>query len=185
MFTSAGIIEMILGCLGLKREDISTYRDYSLPDGGYLRLRLSDHGVNLSTWYKKNLTARLNDQTVPKLNESTNIAITFSPGKNECEERGIELPQKIINKTKVKTPKGNNVKPQFSVGHISYASWRLTGNEVGLIISALFRFIEEGIYYDPIGLKSGKVLAWEDISNMLPKKLTRSIDTMKLRENRD
>ncbi len=179
MFRSLVIIERALQSLCLKFENISSYQDYALPNGGLLRLRLSDHGINLSTWHRKNKEARTIDPKVPKLDKSTNIAITFQPTKEECEERGIVFPQKVINKTQVKTDNGNNVKPQFSVGHISYASWLLSEDEIDLIIVAITVFVNSGIYCDPVGLDSGKVLAWEDTSNVLPKKITTNTSTIK------
>ena len=77
---------------------------------------LSDHGVNLSTWFNNNKKQREDDPSLPKLNKNTNIAITFAPYEEECAEKGIVFPQKSINKTMVKTDAGNNVKAQFSVG---------------------------------------------------------------------
>ena len=120
---------------------------------------------------------------MPKLNKSTNIAISFAPNEEECAERGIDFPQKAINKTKVKTDAGNNVKPQFSVGQIQYASWLLTDTDAELIATAIKAFTESGTYTDPLGVSSGKIIAWNNTSNMPPKKLTKSTDTIKLRES--
>ncbi len=174
---------MVLNCLGLKREDISTYQDYVLPNGLYLRLRISNHGVNLSTWFNKNKEQRDEDPLLPKLNKSTNIAISFAPNEEECAEKGIDFPQKAINKTRVKTDAGNNVKPQFSVGHIQYASWLLTDTDTELIATAIKAFTENGVYTDPFGLSSGKIIAWNDTSNLPPQKLTKSTNTIKLKES--
>ena len=174
---------MVLNYLGLKREDISTYQDYVLPNGLYLRLRISNHGVNLSTWFNKNKEQRDEDPLLPKLNKSTNIAISFAPNEEECAEKGIDFPQKAINKTRVKTDAGNNVKPQFSVGHIQYASWLLTDTDTELIATAIKAFTENGVYTDPFGLSSGKIIAWNDTSNLPPQKLTKSTNTIKLKES--
>ena len=182
-YSSAELISKVLNYLGLEREEISTYQNYILPNGSYLRLRISNHGVNLSTWFKKNKEQRKVDPSLPKLNKSTNIAITFSPNKEECVEKGIDFPQKAINKTNVKTDAGNNVKPQFSVGHIQYASWLLTDNDIELIAAAITVFTESGIYTDPLGLSSGKIVAWNDTSNLPPQKLSKRTNTIKLKES--
>lgn len=171
-YTSSEIICEVLKALGICREDISTYKDYVLPDGKHIRLRISDHGINLSTWYNKNKEQRAGNPSLPKLNASTNIAITFAPTEAECKEKGIEFPQKAINKTRVKTGAGNNVKPQFSVGHIQYASWLLSDSNIQQIAAAIVKFTNSGLYTDPIGLSNGKVIAWQNTSNLPPKKLT-------------
>lgn len=173
----------MLKALGIRREDISPYQDYTLENGTYLRLRISDHGVNLSTWHNKNKEQREENPTLPKLNKSTNIAITFAPTEEECKTKRIEFPQKAINKTVVKTNAGNNVKPQFSVGHIQYASWLLDDSDIQQIATAIVEFTNSGVYTDPIGLSSGKVVAWQNTSNLPPKKLTRSAATIKLKES--
>lgn len=179
MFKSSEIIYRILESLGLKLENDSNYQDFTLSNGDLLRLRISDHGINLSTWHRKNKEARENDPKVPKLDKSINIAITVQPAKEECEEKGVKFPQKVINKTQVKTYKGNNVKPQFSVGHISYSSWLLSKEEIDLIIVAISNFVKSGIYCEPIGLGSGKVLVWDDTSNIPPRKITTNKDIIK------
>jgi hypothetical protein len=181
-FSSSEIIDLILSILGIKRESVSIYKDYPLSNGAYLRLRISDHGVNLSTWFKRNKEQRAEKPLLPKLNRSTNIAITFAPTEDECKSKGINFPQKAINKTGVKTDAGNNVKPQFSVGHIQYASWLINTFDIEQISVAIVSFTNNGVYVDPLGLASGKVLAWQDTSNLPPQKLTKSTDTIKLRE---
>ena len=170
--SSVEIIDSILRALGISREDISTYCDYLLPNGTYLRLRISDHGVNLSTWFKENKKQREIDSSLPKLNGSTNVALTFAPNKDECLKKRITFPQKAINKTSVKTETGRNVKPQFSVGHIQYASWLIDNEDVEKISSAVLAFAQSGVYVDPLGPSSGKILAWQDTSNLPPKRLT-------------
>ena len=182
MFRSSEIIDMVLKSLGVEMRNVSNYQDYTLPNGDLLRLRISDHGINLSTWHRKNKEAREINPKVPKLDKSTNIAVTFQPTKKECKEKGVAFPQKIINKTQVKTDNGNNVRPQFSVGHICYASWLLSENEINLIIVAITNFVVYGIYYDPIGLDSKKVLAWDDTSNVPPRKITTNTDIMKFKD---
>lgn len=171
-YKSSEIIDEVLKALGISREDISTYKDYVLPNGKYIRLRISDHGINLSTWFNKNKEQRAGNPSLPKLNASTNIAITFAPTGEECKEKGIKFPQKAINKTRVKTGAGNNVKPQFSVGHIQYASWLLCDMDIQQIATAILDCTNTGVYTDPIGLSSGKVIAWQNTSNLPPKQLT-------------
>jgi hypothetical protein len=165
------MIDIVLEALGLKRENLSTYQDFPLSDDVFLRLRVSDHGVNLSTWYRKNQEQREENPSLPKLHLSTNVAITFAPNKEECAAKGISFPQKAINKTGVKTAAGNNVKPQFSVGHIQYASWLIDDGDIEQIAAAVVAFTQKGFYADPLGLASGKVLAWKDTSNLPPQKL--------------
>lgn len=177
---SSEIINIILQVLGIKREDISTYRDYTLPNGAILRLRISDHGVNLSTWFRKNIEQREKNPSLSKLYKSANIALTFAPNKEECIKKGIAFPQKAINKTRVKSETGKNVKPQFSVGHIQYASWRIDNSDVEKISKAVKDFTESGIYTEPLGLMSDKVLAWQDTSNLPPRRILQSTNTIKL-----
>lgn len=181
-YTSSEIIDEVLRAIGVNRKEISTYQDYVLPDGKYLRLRISDHGVNLSTWYNKNKEQREENSMLPKLNSSTNIAITFALTEKECKARGIKFPQKAINKTVVKTNSGNNVKPQFSVGHIQYASWLLDISSIQQIAAAILEFTKSGVFTDPLGSESGKTIVWEDTSNLPPKKLSKSTKTIKLKE---
>lgn len=82
---------MVLKSLGVEMRNVSNYQDYTLPNGDLLRLRISDHGINLSTWHRKNKEAREIDPKVPKLDKSTNIAVTFRPTKKECKEKGVGL----------------------------------------------------------------------------------------------
>lgn len=117
IYSSTELINKVLNSLGLKREEISTYQDYVLQNGSYQRLRISDHEVNLSTWFNKNKEQRAENPSLPKLNKSTNIAISFAPNKEECVERGVDFPQKAINKTKVKTDAGNNVRERYTCLH--------------------------------------------------------------------
>ena len=182
-YTSSRIIDMILEVLGINRKDISTYQDYPVSDGIYIRLRVSDHGVNLSTWFRKNKEQRTDNPSLPKLNKTTNVAITFALTEKECKAKGVAFPQKAINKTAVKTDAGNNVKPQFSVGHIQYASWLINKTDIEQLSSAIIQFTRTGIYVDPLGISSGKVIAWQDTSNMPPLKLKSNTDTIKLKES--
>ncbi|MBP5397797.1 MAG: hypothetical protein J6Y32_04095 [Bacteroidales bacterium] len=102
-FRSDEIISLVLLGIGVTREDISTYKDYSYSDGTYLRLRISDHGLFLQNWYKANKEKRESGEPVPKLNIGQNLAITFALNEDECKERNIPFPQKIKNVTRVKT----------------------------------------------------------------------------------
>ena len=51
IFRSTEAIDKVLSFIGLTREGLSAYKEYSYADGGYLRLRLSGHGLFLQNWY--------------------------------------------------------------------------------------------------------------------------------------
>lgn len=93
VLSSDYIIQRILTALNLQGIGPSTYQTSITPNGVVLRLRVSDHGVNLSTWYAKN-----KDVIVP-LKDSNNVAITILPNRQECEREKIPFPPKAINKT--------------------------------------------------------------------------------------
>lgn len=149
-FNSSELIERALKALGLERKNISTYVDFPINQKLYIRLRISDHGLILSTWVKKNMEDRKKNK--------------------ECNKKKLRFPIKIINKTMVKTKQGHNVKPQFIIEHYCYLSWLLTESETSSIIYAIKQLSQKGVYIEPLGLKSGKVLMWENISNLPPKK---------------
>ena len=182
IFSSKEVIEMALDKLELSRESNSTYKQYEYQNGEYLRLRVSDHGLYLQHWYDKNKEARMSGKNVPRMNIGLNIAITFSPNKDECDEMGQPFPMKIKNDTSAKTENGNNVKPQFVVRHICYNTWELTQEEVNSIIEALYNCVLNGTnYIEPLGMSSSKVSEWEDTSNLPPKR----IQGEKLKNSRD
>ena len=95
IYRSDEIIKDILDALNLTRETPSTYVTSMAQDGKFTRLRVSDHGVNMSSWYKSNV-----GEEVP-LTDSVNLALTFLPNKEECMEQNIPYPPKAINKTQV------------------------------------------------------------------------------------
>ena len=169
-FNSSELIELALKALGLERKNISTYVDFPINQKLYIRLRISDHGLILSTWVKKNMEDRKKNKDTLRLNQSKNIAISFSPSQEECDKKKLRFPIKIINKTMVKTKQGHNVKPQFIIEHYCYLSWLLTESETSSIIYVIKQLSQKGVYIEPLGLKSGKVLMWENISNLPPKK---------------
>ena len=74
------------------------------------------------------------------------------------------------------------MKPQFSVGHIQYASWLLDISSIQQIAAAILEFTKSGVFTDPLGSESGKTIVWEDTSNLPPKKLSKSTKTIKLKE---
>lgn len=164
------IITSVLSSIGVTKEDFSTYIDYSYPDGSYLRLRVSDHGLFLQNWYNANKEKREKGESVPKLNIGQNLAITFAPNEDECKEKKVPFPQKIKNVTVTKTVNGNNVKPQFTVRHICYYSWKLTEGDVNSISTALKTCVYSGkLYFEPIKNRT-KYIEWEDTSNLPPSK---------------
>ena len=67
IYSSADIIQTVLNALGIQRTNSSEYETYTV-DGKLLRVRVSDHGVNLSAWYRNN-----QNEDVP-LTDSDNIA---------------------------------------------------------------------------------------------------------------
>lgn len=179
IFRSTEAIDKVLSFIGLTREGLSAYKEYSYADGGYLRLRLSGHGLFLQNWYYANKENRVANPSFPKLNIGQNLAITFAPNEDECKEMNVEFPMKIKNVTKAKTEMGNNVKPQFSVRHIAYYSWKLSENEINPIGTSLKNCIENGsLYIEPLG-DANKYVEWIDTSNLAPKKITKESKTYK------
>lgn len=181
-FSSSEVIEMVLKSIGLTRENMSTYKQYLYPNGNCLRLRVSNHGIYLQHWFDKNRKARMEGQKIPKLDTGVNIALTFAPNQKECEDIYEPFPMKIRNVTTVKTQQGNNAKPQFTVIHFCYYSWKLSNEDISSISSTLSECIKEGIVYvDPLQGNLEKVVEWRDTSNLPPKKTTGTT----LHQNRD
>lgn len=71
VYKSSEIIQAVLDALGLQRTNSSEYVTYT-ADGKVLRVRVSDHGVNLSAWYRNN-----EGEVIP-LSNSDNIAFTLA-----------------------------------------------------------------------------------------------------------
>lgn len=186
VFSSSEVIDKVLNAIGLTRDALSTYQQYQYPNGDYLRLRVSNHGIFLQHWFDKNREARIDGQNVPKLDVGLNLAITFAPNEQECIAMGKPFPMKIKNVTAAKTQQGNNVKPQFKVRHICYYSWMLTQEDVDTISASLSNCVTNGEdYKEPLQGNPDKVVEWEDTSNLPPKKvegntLQQSKDTNKL-----
>lgn len=47
IFSSSEVIDKVLNAIGLTRDALSTYQQYQYPNGDYLRLRVSNHGIFL------------------------------------------------------------------------------------------------------------------------------------------
>ena len=186
VFSSSEVIDKVLNAIGLTRDALSTYQQYQYPNGDYLRLRVSNHGIFLQHWFDKNREARIDGQNVPKLDVGLKLAITFAPNEQECLAMGKPFPMKIKNVTAAKTQQGNNVKPQFKVRHICYYSWMLSQEDVDTISASLSNCVTNGEdYKEPLQGNPDKVVEWEDTSNLPPKKvegntLQQSKDTNKL-----
>lgn len=173
LLRSSEVIDMVLLALGLNRKTLSTYKDYPLENGGYIRLRISDHGIYLQNWFDYNKNKRSTSPFIPKINVGQNLAITFAPNSDECQERGLPFPIKIKNVTSAKTEAGNNVKPQFSVRHICYYTWRLSYKDIQMISAALIQCIADGTKYAQPLQSRNKYVEWLDTSNLPPKKITK------------
>lgn len=171
ILSSQNVIDKLLSCIGISRERTSTYTNYSFAGGELLRLRVSDHGLFLQYWYDKNREARMSGDNIPRLNVGQNLAITFSLTETECAERNIPYPQKIANKTAVKTEQGNNAKPQFTVRHICYFTDKLEEADINSIINALKKTIGDGSLYEEPIHDNQKVVEWNDTSNCQPQKI--------------
>lgn len=167
IFSSNEIINEILNHLNVIKTGNSTYLTHQTITGKYIRLRISDHGVNMSSWYRNN-----NGEDIP-LNESVNISLTFLPNREECLGKGLTFPQKAINKTNVF--KGRNSKQiidyNFTIIHYVYASWKINYQYLELIIESILIFIETGRYVDNLSETSAKPAVFEDVSNKEYKKL--------------
>ena len=170
MFLSSDyIIKSVLAALDIHSTGPTTYQTSISPDGILLRIRISNHGVNLSTWYAKNI-----NEIVP-LRDSNNVAITFLPNREECKSAKIPYPPKAINKTTVYTSRDSKTaidkSEDFSVEHYCYESWRMDDNAVNLVIGAIRGYIISGNYEDPLKNLSNKATHFSDTSNQPPKKV--------------
>ena len=150
IFRSDEAIDIVLSTLGLTRESLSTYKEYALENGIYIRLRVSDHGIFLQNWFEANKEKRALSPTVPKLN---------------C------FPAKIKNVTKAKTANGNNVKPQFSIRHICYYTWLLCLDDINIISSSLLNCVTNGSCFDEPLKDNNKYVEWKDTSNLPPSRI--------------
>ena len=171
IFRSDEAIDIVLSALGLTRESLSTYKEYALENGIYIRLRVSDHGIFLQNWFEANKEKRALSPTVPKLNCGQNLAITFSPNAEECMAKNIPFPAKIKNVTKAKTANGNNVKPQFSIRHICYYTWLLCLDDINKISSSLLNCVTNGSCFDEPLKDNNKYVEWKDTSNLPPSRI--------------
>ena len=171
IYSSTEVIEDILSKLGIERETNSTYVEHSLPNGEYLRLRISNHGIYLQRWFDKNKERRMNGENIPKLNIGSNLAITFAPNEQECIAQGETFPMKVRNDTSAKTKFGNNVKPQFTVTHICYNTWELSKEDVELIGNTIQTYVTVGGEFTEPIQDDNKVSIWIDQSNSYPNRL--------------
>ncbi len=169
VLSSGYVIQRILSALNLQSIGASTYQTAISQNGTVLRVRISNHGVNLSTWYAKN-----KDEIVP-LKNSNNVAITILPNRQECEKEKIPFPPKAINKTKVNTSKVSTtpipLSENFTVEHYCYESWRLDVDDISLVIEAIRGYMVDGKYIDPLNDKGNKATHFSDTSNQPPKKI--------------
>lgn len=161
------IIRRLLKELGLERVTPSTYAEYSYIDvetqkRSTLRVRISDHGVILLNWYRHYGEADC------RLSESDNIAVTFIPNREECQEKGITYPPKIVNKTKVYANKEmkTDIEESFVVMHYLYRSWKLTEEDIIEIVAALKIFINGKGYSDPLAQKPSRADVFKNTSNI-------------------
>ena len=161
------IIRRLLKELGLERVTPSTYAEYSYIDVETqkkitLRIRISDHGVILLNWYR-----HYGDNDC-RLSESENIAITFMPNREECQEMRIHFPPKLVNKTKVYEDKEakTDIEETFVVMHYLYRSWKLTEEDIIEIVAALRIFINGKGYSDPLAQKPYRADVFRNTSNI-------------------
>ncbi len=161
------IIVRLLAELGFERVTASTYAEYSYIDmetnqRSVLRVRISDHGVILSNWYKHYSDSEY------RLSESENIAITFMPNKEECQESGKDFPPKIVNKTNVYVNKETKtiVEETFTVMHYLYRSWKLVEEDIDDIAYAIRDFVNGNGFVDPLASKSSRADVFKDVSNL-------------------
>ena len=161
------IITRILAELGFERVTASTYAEYSYintetHERNTLRVRISDHGVILSNWYKHYSDSEC------RLSESDNLAITFMPNKEECHKNGNEFPPKIINKTKVymDMETKTTIEETFVVIHYLYRSWKLVEEDIIEISDSLKNFINGKGYSDPLALKPSRADVFRNTSNI-------------------
>lgn len=166
IYRSDEIIDSILKSLGLQRTDSSEYKTYTV-DGKLLRVRVSDHGVNLSSWYRNN-----QGEEIP-LNDSDNIAFTFLPNREECAERGEEFRTTAINKTTVYSDAATMtpIDFKFTVMHYIYQSWKFTEERLQALVSKIVEYTNSGKFEDPLHNTSAKATVFNDTSNNKPKKI--------------
>lgn len=182
-YRSSEAIDMVLSAIGLTRESLSTYKEYTLTNGSYIRLRISNHGIFLQNWFDANKEKRADNPSTPKLNIGQNLAITFAPNEEECIELNIPFPPKIKNVTVAKTDTGKNVKPQFTIRHIAYFTWKLSTEDIEKISAALSLCVTNGSVYSEPLKDTTKYVEWEDTSNLPPKKITESNTHNNMKKN--
>ena len=174
VYKSSEIIQAVLDALGLQRTNSSEYVTYT-ADGKVLRVRVSDHGVNLSAWYRNN-----EGEVIP-LSNSDNIAFTFLPNRDECKTLNIKFPPKVINKTpvysdlKTKTP----IDYEFTVMHYVYSSWKFTEEYLNLLTNAIVNYTTSGKFIDPLANTSAKAVLFNDTSNKKPQKIKQNTSEIK------
>ena len=174
VYKSSEIIQAVLDALGLQRTNSSEYVTYT-ADGKVLRVRVSDHGVNLSAWYRNN-----EGEVIP-LSNSDNIAFTFLPNRDECKTLNIKFPPKVINKTpvysdlKTKTP----IDYEFTVMHYVYSSWKFTEEYLNLLTNAIVNYTTSGKFNDPLANTSAKAVLFNDTSNKKPQKIKQNTSEIK------
>lgn len=141
MIRSDYIINKIAAAFHIESTDKdSVYTDFCSKDGNNRRVRFSNHGVILSTWYKH--------QTEPyQLNKSKNIALTFLMTKDECKEKNVTFSTSAVNKTKVLNDLGIPIDDNFKVMHYIYQSWKIEEAHIELIIKAIDSFINRIFYF--------------------------------------
>ena len=91
VLSSGYVIQRILTALNLQCIGASTYQTAISQNGTVLRVRISNHGVNLSTWYAKN-----KDEIVP-LKDKGNKATHFSDTSNQPPKK-IKKHNDLLNK---------------------------------------------------------------------------------------
>ena len=169
VLSSDYIIKRILAALDIHSIGPSIYQSSIGPNGVLLRIRISNHGVNLSTWYVKNT-----NEIIP-LKDSINVAITFLPNKQECEKAKTPFPPKAINKTSVYISKESRIviqdSEEFTVEHYCYKSWRMDDNAVDLVIGAIKGYMINGTFEDPLKEHGNRAAHFSDTSNQAPKKV--------------
>ena len=86
----------------------------------------------------------------------------------ECQEKGITYPPKIVNKTQVYANKETktDIEESFVVMHYLYRSWKLTEEDIIEIVAALKIFINGKGYSDPLAQKPSRADVFKNTSNI-------------------
>ena len=139
---------------------ISAYGIFDTRDGKRVIIRVADHGTYLFHWAEKNSGL--------DLSQTANYAITFK------ESIGI------IHNTKI----SGTTAPVFIIRQYVYDCSLLDNNDVALILEAILKLVDEGVYSDPFIETPKHAIIWREESNKPPVDITTRVAKQKRKRER-